>query len=355
MRFSNLGRQHISEAKVMPGSNEYLLSSDGHINAGSKAELARVLVNLLTENANGNIDTASAQQKEQQRVAKNFHVEEAWNDDRKWRELGSGLAGTLSSRMEREGFMRRLLKRFDVAEGAVPRIKVRQNKVKSIIVRGPGQIHPQFIRDRYLMPDEFSVVADVRVEDLDIRQGSSDILEDKFYEMQEAILVKEDRVLRNALDATAGMYNNITYYAGSFTPANFRTLTLNVDRWSIPVASVVLARDVMSDLLVGSSFSTYWDPVSKWEAIQTGTIGNLFGTSIITDGYREPGLKVLEDGEVYALGTDEYLGGYTDRGPVQSEPKDVSDDQVIARGWFMYEHISLAVANAKAVAKAIRS
>jgi hypothetical protein len=190
------------------------------------------------------------------------------------------------------------------------------------------------------------------VEEIDLAQGSADILEDKFFEGLEAILVKEDAVLKSMLDTSVGSYNEPVYFAGQFTPAVLSALKSSIERWRLPVSTMLFDVGLLNDLLVGTDFSTYFDPITKYELVMTGRIGRLFGMDMITDGYREPSLQVLDRGEVYLTSTPEMLGGYTDRGPVNSRPVDMGDIIIPARGWAMNEIISLIVANGRAVAKA---
>lgn len=356
--FNRLARQHITEAR-RPGSKSHFVGANGDINADSKQDLLKALLELSTAIRDGDIytDVSGAEKSKAEIAAENKEIVTASYHDHSsnaWAELGSGIAAELTERMEREGFMRQVLTRADVAEGSIPRIRIRTPNVRAVVARGVAMNYPQYVRDRYIAADEFTISANPRIEELDVHQGSSDILEDKFYEAQEAILVQEDRVVRNLMNATVGIYNNVTYYSNAFTPTLFQSIRYNVSRWRLPAASMLFAADVMNDFLVGNDFSTYWDPISKYEMIQTGHIGSMFGTSFITDGFREPTLRVLEDGEIYVTASPEYTGAYTDRGPVRSTPQDVYPDGVAARGWFMVEHISAVLANAKAVAKAVR-
>lgn len=120
------------------------------------------------------------------------------------------------------------------------------------------------------------------------------------------------------------------------------------------MSTSIMSGDVMNDLLVGNDFSTYWDPVSKYQLLQTGNVGSVLGTSIITDGFREPNLRVLEDGELFFTSSPDFTGVYTDRGPIQSVPVDSYPDGSPSRGWSMAEFISAALANAKSVAIGMR-
>jgi hypothetical protein len=357
---NRLARRHITEAN-RAGSMQKFVGANGEINAEDKKDLLKAFVEMAAAISSGEMYTdvshtahragAREEASENRRIVREAYADKSGAS---WPELGSGIAAELQTRMEREGFMRQLFTRADVAEGSIPRIRTRTPNVRAVVARGIAQNWPQFVRDRYMTTEEFTISANVRVEELDLHQGSADILEDKFFEAQEAISVNEDRVVRNLFDASVGIYNNVTYFSGAFTPTLFQGLRFNVSRWRLPVANLVFAMDILSDFLVGNDFSTWFDPISKYELVQSGNIGSILGTNLITDGFREPTLAVLQAGEVYTCSNPEFTGAYTDRGPVQSNPVDSYADGVPARGWYMYEHISAVLANAKSVSKAVK-
>lgn len=358
---NRIAKQHITEARRGTSLTRFV-GANNEINATDKRDLLKAFAELANQIASGDVYTdmsgnAPPTQSSREIAAENREiVRSAYNDKTgpAWAELGSGIALELQNRIEREGFMRQVLARADVAEGSIPRIRIRVPNVRAVVARGVAQNWPQYVRDRYIAADEFTISANVRVEELDMHQGSADILEDKFYESQEAIAVQEDLVVKNLMDASVGIYNNVTYYSGAFTPALFQALRYNITRWRLPIGNFLFASDMISDFLVGTDFINFYDPISRYEMIQTGSIGSFFGSNFITDGFREPTLRVLNDGEVYATSLPEYTGAYTDRGPIQSSPQDSYADGVVARGWFMFEHISAVLGNAKAVAKGQR-
>lgn len=357
--FNNLARKHITEAYRGTSMTKFV-GANNEINATDKRDLLKSFAELAQQIASGDVytDVSGRQAPSAREVAAENRriITEAYKDKsgQSWAELGSGIAFELQSRIEREGFMRQIFARADVAEGSIPRIRIRVPNVRAVVARGVGQNWPQFVRDNYVAADEFTISANVRVEELLMHQGSSDILEDKFYESQEAIAVQEDRCAVNLMDAAVGISNNITYYSGAFTPALFQALRYNISRWRLPVGNFIFSSDLITDFLVGTEFMNFYDPISRYEMIQTGSIGAFMGSNFITDGFREPNLRVLNDGEVYATSSPEYTGAYTDRGPIQSSPQDSYADGVAARGWYMFEHISAVLGNAKAVSKAKR-
>lgn len=353
MRIRNTNAKHILDARFN-NSRERIVGHDGNINAGSRQELMSRLVEIANMVQAGEIQSAETASQEETAAARRQAMVEAYHDDAQWAELGSALAAEIDTRVEREGFMRTVFERAEVAQGAVPRFRIREPNVRAVLARGPIQVYPQIVRDKYITADEFNVVANPRVEEIELNQGSANLLEDKYFEGQEAILVQEDKTVVSLLDSSVGVYNDVAYFT-TLSPSIVQTAKYNIERWRLPSAHMLLALDLMNDMIAGNDFSTYFDPVSKYEIVMTGRIGRIFGMEIITDGFREPTLQVLEAGSMYVLSNPNLTGGYTDRGPVNSRPVDMHDNHVPARGWSMWEIISMVLANGKAVSKAQRS
>lgn len=344
---------HITEANFR-NSGEKVVGRDGNINAGSTREVMAKLLEISQMIASGEMFTDVSHVATPDMPSNAQVLAQAYNDPEAWAELGSDLAAEIQERLMRDGFMRTVFDRGEAQEGSIPRVRIRTPNVRAVVSRGPGQTYAQYVRDRYAQVDEFTVSSNVRVMDLEMHQGSGDILEDKFYEAQEQILVAEDRVVTGLFRAATGIYNAPTYFSGAFTPTVLQGLRQSITDWRLPASTFLFANDILSDLLVGNDFSTWFDPITKYEIVQTGRIGSLLGLSLITDGYREENLQVLNAGESYMLTAPNMLGVYTDRGPVRSEPVSAYADGVAARGWALSEHISAMLANAKGIASASR-
>jgi hypothetical protein len=108
---------------------------------------------------------------------------------------------------------------------------------------------------------------------------------------------------------------------------------------------------VLNDITTNTTFGSFYDPVSQYEVVQTGYIGRILGISMITDAFRVPQQKVLNQGDIYLLTSPEFLGAYTDRGPVVANEVNASQSGhgVPARGWHLYELMSMTVANSRGV------
>ena len=86
----------------------------------------------------------------------------------------------------------------------------------------------------------------------------------------------------------------------------------------------------------------------------TGQIATLFGMTLVSESYRHPEHKVLEEGEFYVMADPSQLGTYADRGGVTSEPIDGTTEGIIGKGWLIYESMAMAIASSRAIAAGIR-
>lgn len=214
-----------------------------------------------------------------------------------------------------------------------------------------GKLYPQYVAEKYINVPEFYIKGNLRVEERELAQGTGDILEDKFLEAQEQILVVEDRQWKIMVDATVGIDNQLQIIAGGLTPDSLAVMRDQVMRWGLSTVTLLMANDIVVDLN-GTTFGSWFDPISQAEIVMTGMLGTLMGLAFITDAYRDPTLRVLNQGDLYILTTPEYHGAYTDRGPVSSTAVDNYADGEPSRGWSMFELVSMCIHNTRSVVKA---
>jgi hypothetical protein len=192
------------------------------------------------------------------------------------------------------------------------------------------------------------------MEERDIGQSSGDLLEEKYQEGLEAIMVGEDRLWKQMADQAAVVVNTITYFT-TFIPSIFSQIRSQVSGWGIPAAYCVLAYDLWDDIIGSTGFSEWFDPVTKHELVLEGQLGSMLGCQLITDAFRLPELKVLDPGDVYIVGAPETHGALQQRGDLSSNPITKYDDAKPQRGWYLFEIIAMAIINAKSVSIGRRS
>ena len=319
----------------------------GEINASSKRDLAKKILAAM--------NVVEAKSPESLEEIHN-EVVAAYKDktSNKFAALGAALAGELYEVANRQGFARRLLKKVETQQGADIRMDVKFPNSVAVTAVSSSQVQAVFLRDKHYYPVSVDIAHRVYIHKQEIDRTTGDILNEKLQEGQEAIQVAEDRLWKSAVDTIAGAANPINTLVGGLTPDTLAIMRNSIVAHNLPAATIVAASDVLDDLL-GTNFSSWFDPVSQYEIVNTGNIGSLLGMSIITDAFRAPTLKVLDQGDVYIVSAPEYHGGFADRGPVESTELDVSYEVFNARGWYLVETIALLVHNARSIVKGKRA
>ena len=108
-----------------------------------------------------------------------------------------------------------------------------------------------------------------------------------------------------------------------------------------------MASDLFVDIVGDASFIQAIEPVARHELVMTGELATLYGMSLISEAYRHPEHKTLDQGEFVIVTDQAFHGAYSDRGGVDSQPIDGTTERMIGRGWLFSESISLAVANTR--------
>ena len=352
------GKQAIPGRYARTTAGDMFVGQNGELQGWDRKDLMRTISQLMAQASAGDVEVQRDGRDLARETAESRALTvAAFNDhtSKKWATLGTTIAGKITLAQDREGFMRRLLAKNDLQMGNMPRIRVVDKLVTAVMLSSESTVFPQYVQDNYIFPPEVSVVARVMVKNREINQGSSDILEEKFYEGQEGVMVVEDRYWKQLADATVGIDNPLKYLVGGLTPASFSEMKTTMETWSINVATCLMAGDYWNDIVSNSAFGAWFDPVSQYEIVSTGRIGSLLGIGFITDGFRHKQLKVLEPGELYFVADPAQHGGYTDRGPLQSKEEDGMDGNMLARGWSFAEEISLGIGNARSIIKAKRA
>lgn len=343
------------------GTTENWFGRNGELNAGSNAEAMVNLANLMKAVASGDVaftdpnatETAqpmTASERREMLVSSFYDHETA-----AWSETGSTIGAVLYETAVREGFLRRFLKQGELQNGTIPRVQVRFQNVQALVATSPTVVAPQITKQKYIYPPEYYVLGNVRVEERDIAQGAPDILEDAYARATEQINVQEDRVLINMFDRAVGAANPMFLLAGGLTPSNLAAMRTAIIQWGLPPEQLILSADYWTDIAGNAAaFGNLFDPVTRYELVQTGYLGTLLGMDITTDGFRDPLQQVLQPNDMYILTSSINLGTYTDRGPVKSTPVENYPDGIPGRGWYFNELLSTVVANPRGIVKGRR-
>ncbi len=340
----------------LQGSNERLVGRDGHINASSRKDAMQQVAKLMELAMQQEVITEeTAELRAKQTKARREAVMAAFASKEAHAELGEVLAEEIFQAANREGFMRRFLARQEIGQGQIPQVRMRMKNVVGVVASSPSKTQTQIIRDNLFYPPEFYVTSRPFVEKREIDQSTGDVIQEKYIEGLEGIMVGEDRTFYTMTRNTVGIDNNETTVVGSLDPGTLAAIRNQVTRWDIPARTLLIANDLWNDFVGNSAFQTALDQVTKHELLLTGELGTILGMTIFSDAFRHPQHKVLNQGDIIVYADQVNLGQYTDRGGVESLPVDSAIEGIPGRGWMLQESLSMVLANARGVAFANRT
>ena len=341
-----------SEIRTGKGGDR-IVGRNGELNASSKKDLMKQQTRLMQVANTHQIVTQSDAERAEVEVAKLARREAviaAFNDPQKHRELGADLGEELFITQQREGIMRNVLQRQEVIDGQIPKVVLRTRNLTVGMATGPTQTELQVMRDNWMYPVEFYLTARPYIEQKEITQNSTDVLEDKYLEAMQAFLVAEDRLFRDMCLKSAGQSNNFTTQVGMMNPTALGKFRNQITRWGLTATQWLIANDLWVDVTSDAGFQSMFEPMAQHEILLTGQLGTILGMTVKSDAYRHPEHKVLSKGEQYIFGSPDTLGTYTDRGGIEVLPIDAAVTGVPGRGWNMVAQQSQTLANFRAVA-----
>jgi hypothetical protein len=340
-------------------SSEPLVAANGEFNANNKREVMQAIQTLHSLFNTGAVEARygyeDAKANVEARAAHQQRLVEAWNDrsGQSWQALGEVIGDEIWQTLGREGFARKTMLLKPLGKGETGRLRVRRKDVVSFFVTANPNVVASQVRQFYCYPPEFYLLANIVIEDKEIEQASGDLLDDKYQDGLEQILVREDNVWLT-LARNAAPTSNDLFFFNTFTPTVFSEMRTQVARWGIPVTTAIIAFDLWNDIIADTEFSSWFDPVSKHEIVLEGSLGSLLGVQLVTDAFRHETLKVLDAGEVFFLGAPQTLGGITQRKELMTQSIDKYNQGRPERGWFLEQIEGMAIVNDRALTRGQR-
>lgn len=351
---ANSGTPADQEFKVR-GSNERLVASNGELNASNRKDLMKQVGSLVEAYTNGTIRRQHDISPEV-RAARQKLVAEAISDrdGEAWKVLGEVIGDEVWIALKREGFARKTLLYKPLGVNDPGRVRVRQKNVRGFMATTPSGRPMSFIRQSFVYPTEFYISATPVIEIKELDSAGGDLLEEKYEDALEQIMVTEDRTWKTLADTAATVSNTLTYF-NNLTPTVFSSLRTQVSEWHIPVTQCILAYDLWDDIIGNSDFSAWFDPVSKYELITEGYLGDMLGVSLHSDAFRDPNQSVLASGEIYMCGAPQTMGAITQRTEITAEPINKFNDAQPYKGWYVFECLGMSLTNSRAISKGIKN
>lgn len=296
----------------------------GDINAYDMKDLAAKINALHSMVQNGEISAGAGSFEDQQgaklsaKVERHNELVSAFHSgDDRMKVMGEVFAEDIWETLNRQGFTSQVMARKDVVDGQDNRIRIRRKDVTAFQVVNDGEGIAQVIEQAYLYPADYYLQCQVLIEERELAQSGPDLLDQKFQDALEALMVRQDRIARSLFLATAGVFNAPVSFA-TFTPQVLTALRTQVASNGIPAAHMLFSFDLWDDMIADPSFTAWWEPVHKYQLIMEGRLGSLLNMKLITDGFRYETLRVLQPGECFVLGTPVALGQRGVRREIQS-------------------------------------
>jgi hypothetical protein len=336
---------------TLPGQDNPVADKTGEINASSKKDLVNQISSILQASSSeeGMQTSTSPEVLKERRTA----LAEAMEDPGAFQLLGAAIASDIQDTTSREGICRRYLQYSELGQGESNMVRLREHNVTAYMATSTTEVTPVYVRNKTQYPQEFNNTAMILIDLKELAQSTGDLLEEKYEEGLEAIMVQEDRLWKTAADAAASVRNTLQVFT-SFTPQIMSRVKSQVGRWGLPITSCLIAYDIWDDIIGTADFGAFFDPVTKYELVRDGILGSMLGVSIQTDSHRQKNFRILNDGEVYMVAAPINHGVIKIRGSMVMEPINKFDNNLAQKGWFMHELVTLMVGNSLSVAKGQR-
>lgn len=343
---------------IVPGVTKnrgsVLFDNKGELNASSKKEAISRLNDLITMCANSDFeDKATIEANAEARRERGKALVEAMADKsgNKMTMLAEAITTEILDQTNREGFARRFMQFKTLDQGDMPYVTLRDKQVLAYQMSSASRVIPTEIRERRQLLNEFSITAEVLITNMEISRSPNDLLEEKYDEGLEALMVVEDRYWKQLADRAATTYNVQSFL--QFSPSILARMLNILATSGLPVGSMLISTNVWQDFIAGSEFVNVFDPVTRWDIIQTGELGQMYGVQILSDAQRGPNLRVLEPGDIYIVSTPEYHGVMHAR-PLTTEAINQYNQGQAKRGWFFEQITSMMIGNARSVIRGKR-
>lgn len=332
-----------------------MFTSKGEMNASSRKDAIDVLGEAIRLVKNGGAqDGPSIEERESTRQNRASELVAAFGDktNSRMQVLAEAVTSEVLDQTNREGFCRKFLQVKELAQGELPYIILRDKQALAYMMSSTSKVVPVEVRERKMILNEFHITGQVMISNVEIARTSTDLLEEKYDETLEAVMVQEDRFWKKLADRAATSRNNVQTFL-QLSPTFFSRMIQMISSYGLPVQNALIASDLMQDITAGVDFVGVFDPVTKWEVLQTGEMGMLYSVKITSDALRGPNMRVLDPGDIYMISSPEYHGVLHTR-PIITEPVTGYAEGRSERGWFVDQITAMMIGNNRSVAKGRR-
>ncbi len=342
-------------------SDEPLFNNAGEMNASSTKDLMQGIAGMMQQARSGNLRQASWEQASDRDAildAERQAAADVWNEaladtsGKTMEAIGEVYADEISTTQGRQGLARNILAMKKIENGKDCRIRVKRRDVTAWRVTTSSTVAASRVKAPYFEADEYKLVSQILIDTAERLRSDSDILEEKRLEGMEAIFRAEDALFVELSRNAATTSNALVSYT-SYTPAAFQSQRSQIRQWALEAKTAVIGYSIWDDIIAGTDFTDWWSPVHKYELIMEGKIGQMLGVNLLTDGFREPRLKVMDSSEVLMFAAPGETGAIMERQAVKSYPINGRNMGRGDEGWFLEWVGAMALVNSYAVCRAV--
>lgn len=345
--------QGFTSKGALSQSNEPVANRAGEINAYSKKDAFQQIAGIVAAAQKGLIERADTSRDVMSRLADEVRTAHVTRNAANFGTLGEEVTNEIRTTVARTGFIRRFLQERELKTMEEAKIYLRVQDTLAFSMSTDGVTPISHIKQREIYLRENYITSNILIEEKELARLGSDLLEEKLEDGMEMVMVQEDRQFKILVDQAASTLNNPTYFS-TLTPVVFQAMKNQVESRGLPVANCWLANNLMNDIVSDSTFSQWFDPVTKHELVLTGELGSLLGVTLHTDAFINSRLRVLNAGEIYFFSHPSTLGQFLVRQALNSEPVNRKIIGQPAKGWMITEIVAPAVANANGVTRGAR-
>jgi len=351
----------VSSTGKSVSSKDRMFDSKNEVNAWDKRDALRQAQHLLDLVARGEERLLAPRTVTAEHISPSERADiflQAFSDPTQqgFAKIGQELLLPIKEILDYEGFARRILKTYTLAQGQVNRID-RDIDVAAYIVSSDGKAVETRVSDKYIFPPEFEVTAFPSIRVSEVFQKMYDVLDRAQDRAKQAIMRQEDQGLIAILNAAAPSFNDVV----SFSNLNLQALEsirFQVERHRLIVSKFLINRRELSDMVI--FLSQQVDPVTEREWLMMGYVGRILNADIITTagtrigqgglGRLSTNWEIVPPGSVFAVTDPDYLGVFPIRVELMSEPANKFVFGEPRYAWLFYELISQAIINPRGVA-----
>ena len=240
-----------AEGKATAGlSADPLVGSNGSINGANMGEFMRNLNTLMAAASSGKVQDLSAatakaelaEKLEQRQVLANAMTS---GDTATQQALAEVIGEQVYETLGRAGFSRKFLSVKPLARGGAPHvIPVITPDVVSYTTTENSNVPFSQIRQNVIYPKPRVISASVLIDQMELTISPVDLLDIKYNQALEQILVGEDRLFKKFADIASTGYNENVFFS-TLTPTVLASIRNQIDtQGGIPVGGTLISADI---------------------------------------------------------------------------------------------------------------